>query len=111
MNLSHDINAHSRNAGRAARVAALEQDARLDSEPRANVSRPDLAHKLVVRKVRIEPLVEVFVGLFVALELHNLTELRRRCARAARELKAVVKKCELGAVLCIHSHCCLRKSC
>ena len=44
VNLSHDINAHSRNAGRAARVAALEQDARLDSEPRANASRPDLAH-------------------------------------------------------------------
>ena len=56
-------------------MAAHERDARLDPEPRAYVSRPDLAHKLVVRKVRIEPQVEVSVGLAVALELHNLTEL------------------------------------
>ena len=75
------------------RVAALEQDARLDSEPRANVSRPDLAHKRVARKVRVEPLVEVFVGLFVAIELHNLTELQRRCiarGKTRRRTRAMV---------------------
>ena len=93
----------TRNAGRAASVAPLERDARLDPEPRAHVSRPDLAHELVVREVSVEPLVEVVVVLLVAPELHDLAELRRRDALAILELEAVVEQRELGAISCIHA--------
>ena len=93
----------TRNAGRAASVAPLERDARLDPEPRAHVSRPDLAHELVVREVSVEPLVEVVVVLLVAPELHDLAELRRRDALAILELEAVVEQRELRAISCIHA--------
>ena len=93
----------TRNAGRAASVAPLERDARLDPEPRAHVSRPDLAHELVVREVSVEPLVEVVVVLLVAPELHDLAELRRRDALAILELEAVVEQREPGAISCIHA--------
>lgn len=93
----------TRNAGRAASVAPLERDARLDPEPRAHVSRPDLAHELVVREVSVEPLVEVVVVLLVAPELHDLAEFRRRDALAILELEAVVEQRELRAISCIHA--------